>query len=78
MSEPDIDWIVEKWLERHLEIKTRTQDFRIVRGSMTLAPGVNTDLINVTIIAGEDIEGYDPAQDQDLYAYYLADDQGDL
>ncbi len=45
---------------------------------MTLAPGVNTDLINVTIIAGEDIEGYDPAQDQDLYAYYLADDQGDL
>jgi hypothetical protein len=77
MSEPDIYWIMEKWLERHPEIKKRTQDIRVVRGSRTLAPGVKTDLINATIIAGEDIEGYDPAQDQDLYAYFLAEDQGD-
>ena len=26
------------------------------------------------LVAGEDIAGYDPAEDQDLYAYYLADE----
>ena len=77
MSEPDIYWIMEKWLE-HPEIKKRTQDIRVVRGAMTLPQGAKTDLISATIIAGEDIEGYDPAQDQDLYAYYLSEDQGDL
>jgi hypothetical protein len=76
MSEPDIHWILEKWLERHPEIKKRTQDIRVVRGSMTLPRGIKTDLINATIIAGDDIEGYDPTQDQDLYAYYLSEDQG--
>jgi hypothetical protein len=76
MSEPDIHWILEKWLERHPEIKKRTQDIRVVRGSMTLPRGIKTDLINATIIAGDDIEGSDPTQDQDLYAYYLSEDQG--
>jgi len=77
MSEPDIYWIMEKWLERHPKIKKRTQDIRVVQGRMTLPQGAKTDLINATIIAGEDIDGYDPAQDQDLYAYYLSEDQGD-
>ncbi len=77
LSEPDIDWIMEKWLERHPEIKKRTQDIRVVRGTMTLPQGVKTDLIHATIIAGEDIDGYDPAQDQDLYLYYLAEHQGE-
>jgi hypothetical protein len=77
MSEPDIYWIIEKWLERHPEIKKRTQDIQVVRGAMTLSQGVKTDLIHATISAGDDIEGYDPAHDQDLYAYYLAPDQGD-
>ena len=77
MSEPDIYWIIERWLERHPAIKKRTQDIRVVRGRMTLPRGIKTDLINATIIAGEDIDGYDPAQDQDLYAYYLSEDQGD-
>src|ERR1022692_2538816 len=77
MSEPDIYWIIEKWLERHPEIKKRTQDIRVVRGTMTLPRGIKTDLIHATIIVGDDIEGYNPAQDEDLYAYYLAEDQGD-
>jgi len=77
MSEPDIYWIMEKWLDRHPEIKKRTQDIRVARGTMTLPQGIKTDLINATIVAGEDIEGYDPAQDQDLYAYFIAEDQGD-
>ena len=39
MSEPDIYWIMEKWLERHPEIKTRMQDVRVSRGTMTLPHG---------------------------------------
>jgi|GEM_PF-541121 len=77
MSEPDIYWIMEKWLERHPDIKTRTQDILVSRGTMTLPHGGKTDLIRATIIVGEDIEGYDPAQDLDLYEYFLSDDQGD-
>lgn len=76
MSEPDIYWIVEKWLERHPEIKKRVKDIQVVRGAMSLPQGVKTDLIHASIIAGDDIVGYDPVQDQDLYAYYLADDVG--
>jgi hypothetical protein len=78
MSEPDIYWIVDKWPERHPEIKKRTQDIRVTRGRMTLPHGGKTDLIRATIIVGEDIEGYDPAQDLDLYQYFLSDDQDDL
>ena len=77
MSEPDIYRIMEKWLERHPELKTRTQDIRVSRGTMTLPHGGMTDLIRATIIVGEDIEGYDPAQDLDLYEYFLSDDQAD-
>jgi hypothetical protein len=77
MSEPDIYWIVEKWLERHPKIKNRTKDIRVTRGRMTLPHGGKTELIRATIIVGEDIEGYDPAQDLDLYEYFLMDDQGD-
>lgn len=77
-SEPDIHWILEKWLERHPTSKKRQQDILISRGTITLTNGVKTDLISVTMIAGKDIEGYDPAQDQDLYAHYLAEVRGDL
>lgn len=44
---------------------------------MTLPNGGKTELIRATIIDGEDIEGYDPAADSDLYEYFLSDDQGD-
>jgi len=77
VSEPDIYWIMDNWLERHPEIKKRTQDIRVSRGTITLPHGGGTDLIHVTIIVGEDIEGYDPAEDSDLYEYFLSDDQGD-
>jgi hypothetical protein len=71
MSEPDIYWILEKWLERHPEVKNRVRDIRIEQGRMTLLQGIETYLTSVSIVAGDDIEGYDPAQDQDLYAFYL-------
>lgn len=77
MSEPDIHWIIEKWLERHPQIKKRSKDIRVVRGVMTLPQGVKTDLISATIIAADDIEGYDPKQDEDLYAYFLSEQRSD-
>jgi hypothetical protein len=75
VSEPDIYWILEKWLERHPQVKGRQRDIRIVRGQKTLLPGVKTDLISVSIVAGDDIDGYDPAQDADLYEYFLGEVQ---
>jgi hypothetical protein len=77
MSEPDIYWILDKWKERHPEIKGREKDIRIVRGTITLRPGIKTDLISVSIVAGDDIAGYDPAQDEDLYAYYVSEQRDD-
>jgi hypothetical protein len=55
----------------------KEQDIRISRGTMTLPLGGMTDLIRATIIVGEDIEGYDPAQHLNLYEYFRSDDQGD-
>jgi hypothetical protein len=78
VSEPDIYWIVEKWLERHPEVKGRERDIRIVRGTMALPQGTKTDLISVSIVAGDDIAGYDPAQDADLYGYYLWEGRDNL
>jgi hypothetical protein len=54
----------------------KDQDIRVTRGTMTLFHGGKTDLIRATIIVGDDIEGYEPAQDMDLYEYFLSDDQG--
>jgi hypothetical protein len=75
MSEPDIYWILEKWLERHPEVKKHVRDIRIEQGRMTLPQGIETHLTSVSIVAGDDIEGYDSAQDQDLSAFYLWKDQ---
>jgi hypothetical protein len=74
MSEPDIYWIMEKWLERHPEARGREQDFHISRGQWTLPNGIRTEVIRVSIAHGDDIAGYDPAQDADLYEYFLADE----
>ena len=55
----------------------RSNDIRVVRGVMTLPQGVKTDLISATIIAADDIEGYDPTQDEDLNGYFLSEQQSD-
>jgi hypothetical protein len=75
MSEPDIYWILEKWLERHPEVKGRERDIQITTGRWTLPEGIRTEVISASILPGKDIAGYDPAQDVDLYEYYLADEQ---
>jgi hypothetical protein len=75
MSEPDIYWILDRWLERHPEVKGRERDIRITQGRWTLLEGIRTEVISVSILPGDDIAGYDPAQDADLYEYFLADEQ---
>src|SRR5580704_14922026 len=75
MSEPDIYWILEKWLERHPEVKDRRQDIKITRGRWALPEGIRTEVISASMLLGDDIAGYNPAQDADLYEYYLAEEQ---
>ena len=76
LSEPDIYFILEKWLERHPEFRGREKEFRIVRGHMHLPGGHRTDLLRVTAEVSADLAGYDPAQDADLYEYFLAENCG--
>ena len=45
-----------------------------VRGQWHTREGYQTDVVTVTISLGNDIAGYDPAQDVDLYEYWLADE----
>jgi hypothetical protein len=75
LSEPDIYFILEKWLERHPSLKGRENEIRIVRTRWTLAHGITTEVVSVSAIENEDIAGYDPAQDRDLYEYYLAEER---
>ena len=74
MSAPDIYWILEKWLERHPEVKGRERDIQITRGRLTLPEGIRAEVISVSILPGDDIAGYDPAQDADLYEYFVAEE----
>ena len=74
LSEPDIYYILEKWLDRHPEVKHRQRDIRIVRGRWTLPQGVRTEVVSVSILHGDDVAAYDAAQDADLYGYYLAEE----
>ena len=75
VSEPDIYWILENCLDRHPEIRKRRQDIRVVSGRWTTEDGLKTDVITVSITAGDDIAGYDPEQDSDIYEYWKADDR---
>jgi hypothetical protein len=75
MSEPDIYWIIYKWLERHPEFRGREKDIRIWRGGWTLPEGVRTAVITESMLACDEIARYDPAQDADLYEYFLAEER---
>lgn len=72
LSEPDIYWILDRWFERHPEMLPRRKDVRISRGRTRIG-AIPTELVRVTIVAADDIRGYNPAQDRDLYECFLAD-----
>jgi hypothetical protein len=74
LSEPDIYWILDRWFERHPDILPRRGDVRISRSRSTIGGTIPTELVRVTIVAAEDIREYNPAQDRDLYDYFLADE----
>lgn len=75
ISEPDVYWILSKWLERHPQIKARQGDIRILRGQWTTGDGLKTEVITVSIAEDDDIVDYDPAQDTDLYEFYMAEER---
>lgn len=75
ISEPDVCWILEKWLERHPEVNKRREDIRISGGQWTTEDGLKTEVLTVSIVAGDDVAGYDPEQDADLYEYWKAEDR---
>lgn len=75
VSEPDVYWILEKWLERHPQIKERQADIRILRGEWTTEDGLRTEVITVSIAEDDDIVDYDPAQDADLFEFYMAEER---
>lgn len=69
LIEPDINGILEKWLERHPEFRGRK--FHVIQTG-----GGEDCLVRVTTDESPDLVDYDPAQDADLYEPYLAKSEG--
>jgi hypothetical protein len=75
LTEPDILYILQKWLDRHRQFKGREQEIRITSGRWTLPEGIRTEIVRATIAYSDEIAGYDPAEDADLYEFYLAEER---
>ncbi|MEI8373329.1 MAG: hypothetical protein WCJ35_10915 [Planctomycetota bacterium] len=69
LVEPDINAILEKWLQRHPEFRGRK--FHIIRTG-----GNETCLVRVTTDESPDLADYDPAEDADLYDEFVAKSEG--
>jgi hypothetical protein len=71
LTEPDIDAILEKWLQRHSQFRGR--EFHIIRSKPSLQGGIPTAIVWVTVDFSPDLADYDPAEDADLYEDFLAE-----
>ncbi len=71
LVEPDIDAILEKWLERHPEFRGR--EFHVTRVG---DDDDETQLVGVTVDYSDDLANYNPADDADLYEEFLATSEG--
>jgi hypothetical protein len=69
LIEPDIDAILEKWLERHPQFRGRK--FHVIKTG-----GNETCLVRVTTDESPDLADYDPATDADLYKEFLSKSEG--
>jgi len=69
LIEPDIDAIMEKWLERHPQFRGRK--FHIIKTG-----GDETCLVRVTTDETPELADYDPAEDADLYEKFRAKSKG--
>jgi hypothetical protein len=75
LIEPDIDGILEKWLQRRPE--HRGKDFHIIRTETLLLPeDVVVPLVRVTVDVCPELADYDPGEDADLYGEFLAESRG--
>ncbi|MBW3595726.1 MAG: hypothetical protein KY475_00460 [Planctomycetes bacterium] len=68
-------WILQKWLERHPKFQKRK--IRVVLASMKTKEGMPTDLVFASVAWSKEAAGYDPAEDRDLYEYWLAEKRED-
>ena len=75
ICQPDIAWIIEKWLDRHPEIRKRRHEIRALGGRWSTEDGLRTEVVTVSIIADDDIADYDPGEDADIYEYWKAEDR---
>jgi hypothetical protein len=75
VCEPDIAWLIEKWLDRHPEIRKRRHEIRALGGRWTTEDGLRPEVVTVSILAGDGIAGYDPEEDADIYEYWKAEDR---
>ena len=80
VTEPNIEAILEKWLERHPEFQGPERDYRIIRARNSMLSddeeeNFETCLVRVTAAASPDLERYAPADDADLYEEFLPDDE---
>jgi hypothetical protein len=71
--EPDIDAILEKWLDRHPEFQGR--NFHIIRSKSYSVEEIQTQLVRVTTDFSPELEDYDPTEDADLYEEFLPDEE---
>jgi predicted kinase len=71
LIKPDIDAILEKWLQRHPQFRGRK--FHIIRSKPSLQGGIPTAFVRVTVDFSPDLADYDPAEDADLYENFLAE-----
>jgi len=69
LVEPDIDAILEKWLERHPQFRGRK--FHIIKTG-----GDETCLVRVTTDETPELADYDPAADADLYEKFREKSEG--
>lgn len=75
VCEPDMAWIIDKWLDRHPEIRKRRKDIWVVTGRWYTEDGLETEVRSVSIVAGDDLAGYEPEPDADIYEYWKAEDR---
>lgn len=68
-------WIIEKRLGRNPDSKNPREDIRVVTGQRHTEDGLETEVRSVSIVAGDDLAGYDPEHDADIHEYRKAENQ---
>ena len=76
LIEPNIEAILEKWLQRHPQFRGSERDYRTIRAKTYSPEGIATIFVRVTAEFTADLADYDPAEDADLYDEFLAEDIG--